>query len=429
MLGLTLTAGILKDDRRLAAIAVRDWLGRAATWFEALGDAVLDAHLDKDLEGRPHLRIRCHPAAEPIDVRLTSHGRLKLVARTSPVGPGYHIYLCGLLRQFAEDFEFEWERPPGDHDPACFFVVGDTARLEGLFRHWLANRCQQVLSKLREPVSVGLPRGLKYLHPGPVQTPLGPRSVEWLKAVAADESAGVDFFAWLEPELNAVFYKNRALARLWLDFPFRPPLTEDEGEMTDQIAADLANALDEDAEIDLPWRAWQETIQAIEADAGQHTVEPISPELKALVSERSAGDTSTIGYRRYPVRVPLTGDWQIDVPGTFAARWSDDGLTWSAWDGPRTVWFRGLRVPGQKAAAALAVGRANLPAGERITARLTPPVLGDAVFGPHTEDGRSLYRLSGIAADDEHLAACNVYLHDLADKPWAIEVWRSLRRE
>jgi hypothetical protein len=429
-LGLTLTATLTNGDR-MGPAATKDWLSRASVWFEAVGDAVLDSHLNRDIDDKPHLKIQCHPAADAIDVRLGSSGRLKLVAKTTPAGPGYHRYLCDLLRQFAKEFEFEWERPPGDHDPGFYFSNGDVHRLESLFNHWLSGRCQQVLAKVKDgggPYSVGLPRGVRYLHPGPVLTPLGPLPLAWLKLVAADETAGTAFFPWREPSLDCAFYKGRALTRLWLDYHWRPPRTEDEGEMVDQIAADLANALDADDDAELPWNAWLEVIAAIEADRGRFTVEPIAPEMKTLIAER-ANNAEPIGYRRHPVRVPLTGEWTIDVPGHFASHWNDDGLTWSAWDGPRTVWFRSIPVNGQSAASALAVGRANLPLGEAVQSQMHKPVLGEAIFGPHAEEGQNVHRLSGIAAAEGQIAACNIYVQDLEDKTWAIDVWQSLRQD
>ena len=63
----------------------------------------------------------------------------------------------------------------------------------------------------------------------------------WL-ATAADPSQARDFFPWWNPELDAEFYRNRALVRLWCDFPWRAPLTETEGELADQISNDLASA-------------------------------------------------------------------------------------------------------------------------------------------------------------------------------------------
>ncbi|CAN5379409.1 hypothetical protein BH11PLA2_BH11PLA2_44890 [soil metagenome] len=430
--GLTLTAALASDERRFNSAAIRDWLARAAVWFEAVGDAVLDAHLDRDVEGRPHLRVAFHPAADDVDVRISSGGKLKLIARTSPAGPGYHAYLCTLLRQFALDFEFTWEEPPGDHDAGRYFVAGDRARLDSAFHHWLSNRCSQVLSKPSHTgsMSVGLSKRIKYLHPGPVLTPLGPQSLEWLKAVAEDEHAGIHYFPWREAVLNAEFYRNRAVTRMWLDCPWRPPLTEFEGEMFDEIAADLANALDMDEDLPLPWGAWKEIIACLETDAGKFTVEPIAPELKLLVLKRAAEHPAPpLGYRRHPVRVPLTGGWQIEIPGPFATGWDDDGQTWNAWDAGRTIWFRGVDVEGQSAEEVLDVGRANLPNGEQLPSRTKNGVLGEAVFSPHQEEDQELWRLSGIAAADGRMAACNVYVKDLADKDWALATWRSLKQD
>lgn len=429
-LSLTLTATVTRA--RMSISDQRDWLARASTWFEAVGDAVLDAHLDRDAENRPHLRILCHSAAETIDVRLSRSGRLKLVAKTSPAGPGYHRFLCDLSRQFANDFEFQWEPPPGDHDPGCYFMNGDHQRLEALFQHWLSSRCQQLLPKVRGhggQYSLGLPRGIRYLHPGPVLTPMGPKPLAWLKLVAADETIGKDYFPWREPVLDAEFYKGRALTRLWLDFPNRAPLTDEEGESVDQIAADLANALDADDEILLPWQAWLDVIAAIESDRGHYTVEPIAPELKALIQERATGSEEPVGYRRHPVRVSLNEDWTIDIPGHFAHQWNDDGQTWSAWDGPRTVWFRSLAINGQSAGEALGVSRGSLPHGESVVSLMHKPVQGEAVFGPHAEEGESLHRLSGIATADGQLAACNIYIQELKDRDWAIATWQSLRQD
>jgi len=86
-------------------------------------------------------------------------------------------------------------------------------------------------------------------------------------------------------------------------------------------------------------------------------------------------------------------------------------------------------VEGQSAAEALAVGLSNLPPGESLPMKLHRPVLGEAVFSPHDEEGVAMHRLSGIAAADGQLAACNIYLRDAADRDWAIAVWQSLRRD
>ena len=98
-------------------------------------------------------------------------------------------------------------------------------------------------------------------------TPLGPRTADWARAVAREPLCGTDFFPWWSADLDHAFYRNRALARLWCDFPWRPPLTEAEGEEADQIANDLATAFKLDPGGELPWAEWLELLAAIQADA------------------------------------------------------------------------------------------------------------------------------------------------------------------
>jgi hypothetical protein len=50
-----------------------------------------------------------------------------------------------------------------------------------------------------------------------------------------------------------------------------------------------------------------------------------------------------------------------------------------------------------------------------------------AVFGRIVEDGKTLWRLSGIAGGDGQLAVCNIYVESAAERSWAIAAWQSLR--
>lgn len=435
--GLSLIGHLTDHPDRLTRVDVRDWLARAAVWFEALGDAVLDTRLLRDAEERPVLLAAFHPAVEPVEMRIGASGKLKLNASTSPAGPGYHAYLCKVLLAFAADFEVRWDMPAPDHDPGrCFASQGeDLSRLETHFLRWLSTTCTRILPTLEpngKTYPVGMPRHPRFLHPGPVQTPGGPRPVEWLKAVAADSKCGKDFFPWWAPELDAAFYRGRALTELWLEFRWRPPITEAEGEQVDQVAADLANAFDLDPTIDLPWAAWYEVISAITRDQQNLTVEPIVPGLTEEVARRALAVPSSeiIGYRRYPIRANLHAGWHLDVPGSLASLW-EDHRTWTAWDTGRSIWFRGSSLDAETSPdVALAAARRSLPPGEPVPGPIGGDLVGEAVFGPHQEeDGKSLWRLSGIAAGPGRLAACNIYVSDERDHDWAIHIWHSLRHE
>jgi hypothetical protein len=141
-------------------------------------------------------------------------------------------------------------------------------------------------------------------------------------------------------------------------------------------------------------------------------------------------DGPRIGYRRYPVRVALDGGWAIEVPGAFAQEWEE--RNWTGWDRTRTVWFRrvGFTKPDGSpptAAEALEVGRRSLPEGEPVPGLAAGGVLGAAVYGPADDDGRTVWRLSGVAGADGQLVVCNIYSAAESDRAWAEQTWQSLR--
>jgi hypothetical protein len=432
---LSVTGRADLSAHRLTRSEARDWLDKAAVWFEGLGDVVLDAKLVRDSDDKPVLLALLHPASPPAEVRLGASGRVRVSAATSPAGPGYHIFLCGLLRHFAADFDLTWDDDQ-TLDPTGYFGTGDRAACEGYFLTCLSTWCDAT----PVPGNVGLPADHGFTHPAEVLTPLGPRDANWLRAVAADPAAGRDFFPWWEPAPTAAFYRGRALARMWCDFPWRRPLTEAEGELADQIANDLAAAFKLDPAADLPWAEWLEVLTAIENDTEGFTVTPKDPVLSVELWKRTWEDPPPtairrggrqIGYRRYPVRVPLTAGWSVEVPGDFAREW-DDARTWTGWNESRTVWFHALgftKPDGGRptAAEALDVGRRSLPEGDPLPGIDRDDVKGAAVFGPAEEDGRTVWRLSGVAAVAGQLAVCNVYSESAGDRDWALRTWESLR--
>ncbi len=427
---LSLTGHLALGDSRLSRTEARDWLARAAVWFEGVGDAVLDTRLMRDSEDRPVLLVDLHPVSPPVELRLRGSGKLQATAVTTPAGPGYHQYLCDLFRQLASDFDFEWD-VANCTDPTDFFTSRSTSAVEQQFLRWIAGACA------RKPLSVGLPSGHGFTFPADVLTPLGPRSQEWATSVIEEPHRGGDYFPWWNPNLNAAFYRNRALSRLWCEFPWRAPLTDAEGEIADQIANDLATAFKLDPASELPWAEWLELLDAIQTDASgeQFCVTPLDSVLSVELWKRTepvpANVGPRIGYRRYPVRVTLDGGWSVLVPGGFAREWDED-RNWTAWDRTRTVWFRrvGFTKPDGSpptALEAMEVGRRSLPDGDAVSGLEAGEVRGAAVFGTVEEEGRMVWRLSGVAGVAGQLVVCNVYAESADDRDWAIQTWQSLR--
>ena len=127
----------------------------------------------------------------------------------------------------------------------------------------------------------------------------------------------------------------------------------------------------------------------------------------------------------------LTGGWSITIPGEFAEEWEENGETWSAWHGGRTIWFTCWSVQGENdeplEARAILDSRPPWPDEGEIIDYEDGPLIGRAVFAPYEEDGESMWNLKAYSAIDGAFALCNVFLHDRNDLPWALEVWKSLK--
>jgi hypothetical protein len=230
---------------------------------------------------------------------------------------------------------------------------------------------------------------------------------------------------------------------MWCDFPWRPPLTDLEGEVADQIANDLATAFKLDPGAELPWAEWLELLDSIQADNEGFCVTPNDRVLSVELWKRAGPLTSHIetgkigpallptGYRRFPIRVSLDGGWSLLVPGDFAQEW-DAKRNWTAWNRARTVWFRrvGFTKPGgavPTVAEVLEVGCKSLPDVEPVPGITREGIQGVAVYGAFEDEGRNVWRLSGVAGASGQLAVCHIYTEDAADRAWSIQTWQTLQ--
>lgn len=92
------------------------WMATASAW---LADNTVDPFErpveGRDREGRPVLRVILHPGAEAFELIDAGDGALIASAATTPVGPGYHAYVCQLLRGLGAELGLRWA-PPGEDE-------------------------------------------------------------------------------------------------------------------------------------------------------------------------------------------------------------------------------------------------------------------------------------------------------------------------
>ncbi len=412
-------------------------LGDLESWLEEYaGEPLRYFQQGTNHEGRPTLFVNFHPTAEDVELWIPEPGRVAVSAQTSTTGPGYHLFLCDLLRRMRDGFlGVAWDEADaeGGGDETGYFHHGDADDVREEMLTWLRSVARVVLENLEKDYTgfmVGMPLGHHYPYHGPVNTPLGPRDRAWFEAVADDPRRGQDFFAWWNPALDSGYYLGRALAQMWLYVRWRTPLPEHEAELLLDVHADLERAYRLDPSLDYPWREWQELLGYIELYYGDDAHQA-GPDLIAELERRvaAAAGGPRIGYRREPVRVDLSGGWDLEIPGAMAEEWDAEGRSWSAWDGKRTVWFSCFTRQNSDGSPAspeeTLAGAASLPEGEVLEYQ-RDGLVGRAALTPYEEDGERMWNLKAYAAVAGSLALCNVFFHDPAARDWAVATWHSL---
>jgi hypothetical protein len=417
-----------------------DWLEQVAAWIESHEEEPLMlCHVEKNDNDQATLFLQVHPCAEDVEISVPEAGVCVASAKTSTVGPGYHIFLCDLMHDLGAQFQIDWDGPDEQNDigdETGYFHDADVATVRHEMLQWLSAISRVVLENCRSDEvgirMVSMPMDCSYPEETGILTPLGPRSVEWFEGMVDTPKAGIDFFPWWPEGVGAAFFLGRALCRMWQEVHWRTPITEEEGELLMDVHLDLERAYHDDPACAIPWREWRELVGYLNDYFGYAEFRH-EEGLEAEIEKRAAmvsPETRYIGYRRGTVQVNLTGGWSLAIPGEFAEEWEENGETWSAWYGGRTIWFTSWSVQAEN--------DKPLPARDILDGRPWPDdgeifeheegaLLGRAVFLPYEEEGESLWNLKGYTAIAGSFALCNIYLQDRADLEWALKIWKSLR--
>lgn len=391
------------------------WLRQVRAWLqENTGDVLESLRPDTGPHGAPMLKLRLHPAAGEVSLLATTGGRVVVSAETSAVGPGYHIFLCDVLKALGETHGIQWAEPDESEnvgDPTGYFHTGDPDPVDVHMLASLQDSVVQVL-RMRRMGESGFALSMRFGHtfeyPGALLTPLGPRDERWLRNVYEDPRRGMDVFPWWKPGLHARTHLNRALCRLWTDVMWRPPLLDEERRLMRDVARRLELAWREDPSLPYPWREWQEVLGYLGIGG------TLAEEVHRRASTAPGGPP--IGYRRGEVQVALPEGWEIRIPGSLAEAYLGDG-TWVARDHRRSVRFVPLEDGAEDSLVPTTAERRALELehhGKRVSGRASL----------HMEPGEC--RLTALCSSGRRRALCVVSFDDPDEQDWALGTWRSL---
>jgi hypothetical protein len=424
----------------------KTWLKQVVAWLTKNheGEPSIDARQGRTEQGKPALYLDLYPCAQEVEIFVPRPGRVDVVATTSTVGPGYHIFLCDLLKKLGKGVGIAWDSPDaapeGTGDETGYFHSGDRSAVKDEMLRWLKSTVKVARDSLVDEVGgmkrfvnvqLSMPMNGPGYHSsfGPVVTLLGPRSLAWCRTVVADPSKGINVFPWWEPGFGADFFLGRSLYYMWNTIRWRPPLDTKEWDDMMNHHVELCHAYALDSKREYPWREWRELIEHVKGDGDW--LEGWDRDMEPIVRRRAARAKKgpLIGYRRKPVRVRFSSGWSIEIPGDMAEQWNEDG-EWSAWNGPQTVWFHAwsFRKRDGKPPTARQTLEPMKPAeeGGELLEHRKGKILGKAWFRPHQEKGKSMWNLCAFSAVPGEAALCNFFFEKRTDRAWAESVWQSL---
>jgi hypothetical protein len=369
-----------------------------ANWVVRKYPELLPEITQGKVKDSPAIFCRLHPGAEEVELSLIDPEHLVVSASTSAAGPGYHIFLVSLLKDFAHDFQTSWQRSDGESreydDETGYFFTGDCTG-----------------------VNLSMSPQTHFESEELAITPLGPRNREWMYQTSQDGASGKDFFAWWAPGLNAEYYLGRALTLMWRTVRWRPPVSDAEEAVLKTVASSLAQAYKLDPTLAYPWNEWRQILELLDA----------APPERDFVLAHATGNP-TIGYRRGKVTVTLTGGWRIRMPGSFSEFEFDKDNNLFALDPPREIWFSSFRLPASLSDEKFELVKRQLKEnkfdyieeGDNYAATAT---IGKMVRGT----GEDHFVINTLNLSPATKAVCTFVYSQVEDKDWALEIWKSIR--
>lgn len=413
-----------RDSLDHPSVFDRQKLEELETWLTNVAFDELEwSQWTEDDEGNPCLMVLLHPGAEPIMLSPCEDGSLLVAAATSSAGPGYHIFVCDLVRKLSQVHGIDWVADDEIEyfDETGYFETGDKVRLYSEFESWIGALTKRVkeLSKDGAKFHLAMPfDGHQFDVPEPILTQLGPRSMDWLESVSAEPMSGRDIFPWWEDGHGAEYHLGRALCYMWNTVRWREPLTEKEAELLERIMEHLDSAYSLDPDLKYPWKEWAQVIEYLGCEY------ELEDQIETMAQKPVA--SKLVGYRRQGVRKNLGGGWSVAVPGNFVEE-LEEGQTFLAFDETRNV-----RVTCMSASDSAGNSLDALDILQKIKVLDDPltyehgPVHGRAFFERVADEDSAFWMLRGVSAAHGTFSQITICFETEAEQLWAIETWKSL---
>lgn len=289
--------------------------------FERIAEATR-AHLaEKNLEDisyvvqdQGRLFIGVHPAEEDM-VFSVQDSYLVCRAKTSSAGPGYHAFVVAFLEDLEKKCTLTWlwdDEKRGFGDETGYNKTRDFERLQDSMAHYF-HALAEYLSTNGTHQRLSLPVDFRIESPAFAVSPMGPWERSFFTCVVEDPTLTYQnveaFFPWWHKDMDALFWKNVGLVKMWTQIKWHPPFD--------------AN--------DATHKMLERTLKCFENARFLSKNDIVLPEteieeMRFLLTRKDCPipEKNRIGFYRLNNRTPLMGNWSILLPGYFYETLEDE---------------------------------------------------------------------------------------------------------
>lgn len=390
--------------------AIKKLLQNAVTAF---GDAELDARV-KTFEQGDRAWIRFSSGEEDVEL-FPKDGGLHCYAKTSSLGPGYHVFLVNWLKRMDQKLKLDWLWAEEDGDHGDETGYGTHGQFESVQDEMLRQLTAMAGVVLENEDSTGFKLNMSLDFPGVEGEhfaifSMGFLSREWFERIQSGDPAtkaqlASQYYPWWNRERDANFWHRMGLLQMWSHTRWNVPQTDAERTEMEFTRHCFKRARTLDAKLKLPTRELEELDALLEPDAEDRVPPP------------------GIGFFRGNMTHTIGASWRITLPGYYHFEQQEDGAH-VFWFNTRTVWATAFSFKGKNGNLPSADESLSLKEVEKESAELFSKdhLRGCSEFTPG-DDGTyiQLNARMAVAGSMLMLTICV----DESERDWALNVWRT----
>ncbi len=261
------------------------------------------------------LKMSLHHVENPLLFTIED-SKLFIEISTGFIGAGYHKWVIDIVSAFAKRYKLHLLEVEGKNDPTGYFKNKNFEELSTYFIQRLVAIADSLLIDSKKGMSNFM---INFTEDYPaiakdyfVATPLGYFKKNWFLDVLnyknSDEHKikyAREFYVWNDEGISDIFLYKTLISMIWLYYPFREYITEEERKIYSKILYTFEMAYKSNTGIEYPYDIWIE----IATHLGDNS-------LKELVVKRKGGleTVSDIGFCREIGRSELAGGFYIPMP-------------------------------------------------------------------------------------------------------------------